>query len=71
MKYYSFNEPDDNDDNRVVTLSEDDIFNEYYPYWYERMCKKFGKEDVDATYSFEDCLDDWIVVNWAWEKTNG
>lgn len=68
MKYYSFNEPDDNDGNVVVTLSEDDIFNEYYPYWYERMCKKFGKDHVDKTFFFRDCIDDWIVTHWAWES---
>ena len=51
----------------VVTVSEDDVRRDYYPYWYERMCKKFGKDQVDSQYSFEDCLDDWIVVNWAWE----
>jgi hypothetical protein len=33
------------------------------------MCEKYGKEIVDANYSFEDCLDDWIVVHWAWEVT--
>lgn len=71
MKYYSFNEPDDNDGNVVVTLSEDDIFNEYYPYWYVSMCKKFGKDHVDKTFSFRNCIDDWIVTHWAWEKTNG
>lgn len=53
--------------NEVVTKSEDDIRREYWPYWYDRMCKKFGKEHVDAKFSFPDCLDDWIVVNWAWE----
>lgn len=66
MRYYSYNEynPDDDD---VVTLSEEDIRKTYYPYWYGKMCEKFGKEHVDKTYSFEDCLCDWIVVNWAWE----
>ena len=71
MRYFCYNELVEEGENSVVTVSEDDIRNNYYPYWYDRMCKKFGKEDVDATYSFEDCLDDWIVVNWAWEKTNG
>ena len=71
MRYFCYNELVEEGKNSVVTVSEDDIRKNYYPYWYDRMCKKFGKEDVDATYSFEDCLDDWIVVNWAWEKTNG
>lgn len=67
MKYYSYNELGDNDEDIVVTLSEEEIKKTYYPYWYERMCKKFGKEHVDQNYSFNECLDDWIIVNWAWE----
>ena len=69
MRYFSYNawgeETADGDD--TVTLSEEDIRKEYYPYWYEKMCNKFGKEHVDKQYSFEDCLYDWRIVNWAWE----
>jgi hypothetical protein len=69
MRYYSYNEyVDDPNINSVVTVSEEDVRRDYYPYWYDKMCKKFGKEVVDRDYSFEDCLDDWIVVNWAWES---
>ena len=67
MRYFSYDEPDEDFNNIVVTKSEEEIRKEYYPFWYEKMCKKFGKEVVDRDYSFEDCLDDWIVVNWAWE----
>ena len=69
MRYYSYNEytVDPPYINVVVTFSEEDVRKTYYPFWYEKMCKKYGKEHVDATYSFEDCLDDWVVVNWAWE----
>lgn len=68
MKYYSYYlQADDGSDN-VDTLSEDEILKEYYEYWYSRMCKKFGKEHVDSNYSKLDCIDDWIVVNWAWES---
>jgi hypothetical protein len=69
MRYYSYNEyiEDPSKDNFVVTLSEEDIRKSYYPHWYDKMCKMFGKDYVDEKYSFEDCLDDWIVVNWAWE----
>lgn len=72
MRYYSYNEynPDsplaDKTGGYVVTLSEEEIRKEYYPYWYGRMCEKFGKEHVDKTYCFEDCLDDWVIVHWAW-----
>jgi len=68
MRYYSFAYPTEGDD-VVETRSEDDIRKEYYPYWYGKMCEKFGKEYVDANYCFEDCLDDWTVVHWAWEVT--
>lgn len=73
MRYFSYNEYDpysslaDETGGYVVTVSEEDIRKNYYPYWYSRMCAKFSKEHVDSTYSFEECLDDWMVVNWAWE----
>jgi hypothetical protein len=60
MRYYSYNEfdPDsigaDEYGGYVVTMSEEDIRKQYYPYWYDRMCKKFGKDHVDTTFSFED-----------------
>lgn len=70
MRYFSYDEPnEDFTNNTVVTKSEEEIRKEYYPLWHERMCKRFGKEVVDRDYSFEDCLQDWIVVNWAWEIT--
>lgn len=49
------------------TLTENDIRKEYYSYWYEQMCKKYGEEYVNDHYSWKDCLEDWIVVNWAVE----
>lgn len=81
MRYYSYNEPiwSDNDErdeyghikilgHQVVTKSEDDIRAEYFPHWKDRMIQKFGKEKYDSTYGFEECLDDWVIVNWAWES---
>lgn len=70
MRYYCYNEMTNDGGNEVITLSEDEIKNTYYPYWYDRMCTKFGKEEVNTKYTFEDCLDDWIVVNWAWESSH-
>ena len=74
MRYYSYNEYDpdspiaDDGGGYVVTLSEDDIRKNYYPYWYKKMCEKYEQSYVDQNYSFEDCLSDWIVINWAWES---
>jgi hypothetical protein len=47
----------------LLKISEQEIRETYYPFWYEEMCRKFGKE---AEYTFEHCLEDWIVVNWGW-----
>ena len=75
MRWFKYNEYDigdlfANDGHIVVTISEEDIRKEYYPYWYKQMCIKFGSEVVDQNYSFEHCLDDWMTVNWAWEITS-
>lgn len=68
MRYYSYNEYSDEGD-YIVTVSEEDIRKTYYPYWFKKMCDKFGQAQVQENYCFEDCLDDWIVVHWAWEST--
>jgi hypothetical protein len=74
MRYFCYNEYDpesplaDEEGGYVKVMSEDEILHEYWSHWYQQMCKKYGKEYVDETYSFHDCLDDWIVVNWAWES---
>lgn len=69
MKYYSYDtyKRDPSKDSYVVTLSEEEILKEYWNYWQERMIAKFGKEHFEANYSEKDCIEDWVVVNWAWE----
>jgi hypothetical protein len=70
MRYFSYSEPvgENYETDKIVTMSEEEIRKDYYPWWYEQMCKKYGQEHVDATYSFEECLEDWVTVNWAWES---
>ena len=70
MRFFCYNEPvfDDNGNvvgNEVITVSDEDIRRDYYPWWKEQL-KKAGKDP--ANYTFEDCLDNWRVVNWAWES---
>jgi hypothetical protein len=67
MRYFSYNEFDSTG-GRVVTMSEEEIRKEYWPYWYNKMCLKFGRFHVDENYSFEDCLEDWMTVHWAWKS---
>ena len=68
MRYFTYIEPEEDSGTKYVTLSEEEIRNEYYPYWYGKMCRKFGKEYVDKTYSFEECLEDWRIIHWAVES---
>lgn len=62
-RFFSYAELDD----ETCFVSVDYIEENYYPYWYKRMCDKCGKEFVDANCSFNDALSDWIVINYAQE----
>jgi len=67
MRYFTYIEPvEDTIDVRYVTMSEEEIKQVYYPWWSERMIKKYGKEEFEKTWSFEECLEDWKVVHYAW-----
>jgi hypothetical protein len=68
MKYWTICYPNEKDETVYETLSEDDILNQYWNYWYGKMCEKFGKEHVDANYSKQDCIDDWTILHWAWKS---
>jgi len=69
MKYWSMSYPDENDNDVVETLSEDEIIAQYYPYWSGRMIEKYGQEEFDKIWSKKECIEDWVVVHWAWEST--
>ena len=69
MRYYCYNEySEDPNSDTIITVSEDDIRKTYYPYWYSKMCEKYGQEVVDKEWHFEECINDWIVNNGAWES---
>lgn len=73
MRYFCYNEPifdeqGKHKDDEVIVMSEDEIRKDYWDYWYEQMCERYGKEHVDKNYNWNDCLDDWVIVNWAWES---
>ena len=63
---YCFDEfmGDDQPGNRVIKTGEQ-IIEEYYPYWREQMVANFGPDDERIT--FQNCIDDYCVVNWAWK----
>jgi len=69
MKYWTFVEPGEDGTTPVYqTLSDDEILEQYWDYWYGKMCEKYGKEKVDTGWSKQDCIDDWVIVHWAWES---
>lgn len=73
MRYFCYTEPLSDIDNpldihTVITCSEEDIRRVYYPKWYKQMCDTYGQDIVDRYYSFEECLQDWIIINSAWKS---
>lgn len=52
----------DQDGEKIYT--EEEILNEYYPYWSRRMIEHGG---LSPLITESHCLDDFIVVNWAVE----
>ena len=62
-KIYLYNEQGHDE---PLEITEEEIIKRYWPYWSDQMIKKFGEEDTRITE--ERCIDEWTVVNWAWEK---
>lgn len=50
----------------VVEWTEADILNYYWDFWKGRMENRYGEGHELITK--ENCIEDWAVVNWAWEK---
>lgn len=68
MRKFQYNElgkelPDGSIENIVVTITEQEILDQYWDYWFNRMMA-VGKPHLT---SIDNCLDDWVAVNWAWE----
>lgn len=66
MRVYHYNDFDENHQPVVKTITDQQILYEYWNYWECKMVQKFG--DGDERITHENCIDDWIVVNWAWES---
>ncbi len=71
-KIYCYNEPVFHGDalvgNDLIERTEDQIISEYWDHWSSRMADKYGKGHELITR--ENCIEDWIALNWAWEKTS-
>lgn len=62
MRKFRYNTPTDTG-NQVVQVTEEEILSTYFDYWSSQMVKA-GKQDL---ISPENCIDDFVVVHWAWE----
>lgn len=63
MKYYTMCYPGEYGQNVQETFSEFQILKSYFPYWCHKMCEVNKHKEI----SIDRCIEDWIVVHWAWE----
>ena len=47
-----------------LEYTKEKILEEYWPFWSEKMIKKYGEGHELITE--DNCIDDWCAVNWAW-----
>jgi hypothetical protein len=61
MRIFEICYPVDGDEVEIVT--DEDIRQQYYPYWCGKMIQNVPNPDL----SIENCIEDWCVVHWAVE----
>jgi hypothetical protein len=68
MRTFEYVEPGPDDQPVFIRKTEEQILEEYYPYWFQQMAKKV----TDRTQiTREGCIEDWCVVHWATEVPEG
>lgn len=65
MRYWAYDAPDEHNNPVTHRYSEHQILAEYFPYWSKKM-RELGREHL---ISEETCIEDWVVVNWAYPDT--
>lgn len=69
MKTYCYHEySEETNFNTVTEITEEEILKDFWDYWYAKMITKYGEDDELITK--ENCIEDWCVIHWAWEKKN-
>lgn len=58
MTTWRYQDPDGTYD-----ITDAEILAAYFPYWSEQM-RKAGKDEF---ISEARCIEDWVVVHWAWD----
>ena len=66
MKYYTIVYPDVTESGQEYdhweTLSEQEILNNYWVYWFTKM---INNQQTTEELTFERCIEDWCTVHWA------
>jgi len=55
---------EDGTDQGVNVISESEILDRYWDYWQYQL--KLVNKNPD-NFTMRDCIDDWVMVNWAWK----
>jgi hypothetical protein len=63
MRRFLISDPNDFGKPVYSVVDEKKILSMYFIYWAEEMTKRGKSEEI----SYENCLDEWINVNWARE----
>ena len=61
--YWEYREPYPD---HPTEMTEDSIYNTHWDFFYAQMNKRFGPDFYLTTK--EGCIEDWVIMNWAWEK---
>ena len=63
MKVYEISYPDEKYGNITECYTEKGIIDSYYDEWVEKMFKAGKLHDLTK----QNCIDDWVTINWATE----
>ena len=66
MKYWTYVEPT-HDEDHIVTMSEKEILDQYFPYWFDMMAKAGKNIALEGSLMGQMCIDDWVTIHWATE----
>lgn len=51
---------------KPLEITDKKILEIYWGVWSQRMREKYG--DLSPLITETNCIQDWVVVNWAWKK---
>jgi len=72
VKKYAYDEPNKDGSNNHVEMTEQEIIDAYWQHWVNRMSRAIHRKNTKAygkpeLITRENCIDDWVVVNQAYE----